>query len=109
MAYADLREYLPGAIEERRDPLHSENLRRKLRKQRRLVSRAGSNLEDLLLSGEVEQLEISRVNRRLRNRLAVADRKRGILVGTMPDSRRHKEVTRRFRSGPKTRVWSPRS
>ena len=85
-----MRENFPGAIQQRRDPFHGENLRRELGEQRRLISRSGSDLEDFLLAGEAEQLEISRVNRRLRNRLAVADRKRGILVGTMPDSRRHK-------------------
>src|SRR6185312_11866559 len=66
-----------------------------MREQHRLIARASSDLEHLLLSSELEQLEIARVYPRLRDRLPVPDGQRRILVSAMPQPGWHECVARR--------------
>src|SRR5437868_3571685 len=76
-------------LEQRRDPFDGEHLSGKMREQYGLIAGARSDLEHLLVASELEQLQILRMNRRLRDGLSAADRKWRVLVRLVPQSGRH--------------------
>src|SRR6185503_4441987 len=78
-----------------RNAFYRKHLRHEMRKQHREVSRTGADLEHSLLARELEQLEIPRVDPWLRDRLAVADWQRRVLVRAVPKAGRHERVARR--------------
>src|SRR5688572_7200174 len=82
------------SLQQHRNALDGKNLRREPGQECRLVSRAGSNLQHLFFSSELEKLEVPGVNRWLRDRLAIADRERRIFVGAVPDSCWNEQMTR---------------
>src|SRR6266480_1346738 len=81
---------------ELRHSLDREHRAREDREQRRLIAGSGSDFEHALPAGEPERLEIAGLRERLRDGLAVADRQRRVLVGTVPHRRRHEQMTRRL-------------
>src|SRR5262249_43121536 len=72
-----------------------------MREEHGLISRASADLEHLLLSRKLEQLEIARVYPRLRDRLPVPDGQWRILVRAMPQAGWHECVARRHLDRPK--------
>jgi hypothetical protein len=59
-----------------------------------LIARACTDVEHALAPSQLEQLADERNHRRLRDRLAAADRKRCIVVRTLAEVRRHEELAR---------------
>ena len=81
--------------EERADALDGEHLRHEVRQQHRLIAGTGADLQRAFVARERQELEVARVNGRLRDGLPIADRQRRILIGPMANSRRHEGVARR--------------
>src|SRR6185312_321058 len=69
--------------------LDGENLLNEMPEEHRLISRARSHFEYALAAGQRQQLQIACMDRRLRDRLAVADRQGAVLVRAVPKSRRN--------------------
>ena len=65
------------------NPFDGHDLRRQLGEHRRLVARAGADVENALVSGEPEQLADRRDHEGLRDRLPASDRESIVLVGEM--------------------------
>ena len=63
------------------DDFDRENLLRQLREDRRLIAKPGADLEDLVVLLDREQVCHKRDDEWLRDRFAIADRQRQILVG----------------------------
>ncbi len=76
----------------RLDDLDGKDVRCQLRQDRGLVARAGADLEHLRLRRQLQQLGHQRHDVRLRDRLAVADGQRRVVVRTVCRSRRHECV-----------------
>ena len=81
--------------EQRRNALDREDLRDEMREQHGLIARAGADLEHALAALEREDLEVPRMDARLRDGLPAADRKRRILVRAMAHAGGHERVPRR--------------
>ena len=73
-----------GRLGEASDPLDREHLIGERRQQGCLVPRPGPDLEDALLPRQAQGLEVARLREGLGDRLAIADRQRGVLVGPVP-------------------------
>src|ERR1700693_2483871 len=76
IAGANLANRLTRLIEQRRNSFYRENLPRQKREQRRLISGSRSDLQHLLISFELQQLEIPGMNRWLGNGLSISYRER---------------------------------
>src|SRR5215471_6260404 len=87
-------EALSGTLCELRDALDRVHLGCELGEHRRLIARAGADVEHPLAIGEVEQLADQRDHRGLRDRLPHADRKRGVVVRPPTQLGRHEELSR---------------
>ena len=74
-----------------------------MRQQHRLVAGSGPYFEYSLVTGEAEELQISRVRGRLRDRLPVAYRERRVGVGSMLHPRGNEQVPRREIEGAQHR------
>ena len=61
-----------------------------------MVARSGSDLEHFLISLELQQLEVSRVNRRLRNGLPVSNRQSRVFVGAVTNTGGNEEMAGRL-------------
>src|SRR6266568_2494038 len=96
VAQADLLNSSPRTVEKCGNSLDREYLRREPRQQRRLVARSGSDLEHFLSSLELQQLEVSRVNRRLRNGFPTPNRESRVFVGAVTNTSGNEEVARRL-------------
>src|SRR6267143_1192575 len=83
---ADLSDRFTCLVQQLRYALDGEHLSGELRQQSGLISGAGSDLEHLLVAGELEELQIPGVDRRLGNGLSAANRKGRILVGSMANA-----------------------
>src|ERR1700694_3226763 len=68
-----------------------------------LITGSSAHLKHLLMSGQLQELEVARVDRWLGDRLAIADRERGILVGAVAHTRGHEEMPWRRLDGSKHR------
>src|SRR2546423_645391 len=94
VARTNLLDCFAGFVEQGRNSFDGEDLSGELREKRRLITRSRSDLQHFLISLQVEQLEVSRMNRWLRYRLTVADRQRRVFVGAMAYTRGDEEMTR---------------
>src|SRR5690606_14652250 len=83
-----------GQVQKRLDPLDSEHLGAQLREQGCLVSRSRADLQNTLGTFQLQQLQVSGMNGRLRDGLLAADWERGVLVGTVPHARWYEQVSR---------------
>src|SRR5688500_4263829 len=88
------RDRVPGPLQQRCDALDGEDLCGEMRQKHGLITGSGSHLEHFLMSLELQQLEVSRMDGRLGDRLAVPDRQRRILVRAMPNPRGDEQVAR---------------
>ena len=93
---ARLPERLPGREGEGLDPLDREHLRRERGEERRLVARARADLEHPLPAREAQRFKVAGVCERLRDRLIVPDRERGVLIGPVAQRYRDEPVSRRL-------------
>src|SRR5438552_1570072 len=96
VAQADLLNSTSRAVEKRGNSLDRKYLRCEPRQERRLVARSGSDLEHFLISLELQQLKVSRVNRRLRNGLPTSNRESRVFVGAVTNTSGNEEVARRL-------------
>ena len=74
-------ETLARGVGERGVALDRDHLAHELREHRRLIARAGADLEDAMLGARREELGHAGDDVRLRDRLPLADRQRVIAVG----------------------------
>ena len=86
------------------DDLDRTDLGGQLGQQRRLVAEPGSHLEHRVIAPHVEQIGHQRVDIRLRDGLAAADRQRRIDIGEAAQLDRHEFVARH----PADRLHDPR-
>ena len=77
-----------------RHALDRDHLASELREHRSLVPRAGADVEHLLTAPERERLADPRDHVGLRDRLAVADRQRGVVVGAIAEALRDEQLAR---------------
>src|SRR5690606_40048118 len=94
VAELEFREDFHGQVQKRLDPLDSEYLGAQLREQGCLVSRSRADLQNTLGTFQLQQLQVSGMNGRLRDGLSAADWERGVLVGTVPHARWYEQVSR---------------
>src|SRR5437868_10243764 len=99
VARANLLDCFARFVEQGGNSFDGEDLSGELREKRRLVTRPRPYFQHFLISLQVEQLEVSRMNRWLRYRLTVADRQRRVFVGAMAYTRGHEEMTRHLVDG----------
>src|SRR6476646_9149231 len=63
-----------------------------MRQQHGLVARARAHLQDAFVAGEMEELEVSRMHRWLRDGLPASYRQRRILIRAVAHAGRHEHV-----------------
>ncbi len=88
----EVAQHLVRPVGQLGDAFDGKDRLRQHREQRRLVSRSGADFQHPLAAGEAEQLAGARLDERLRDRLAIADRERGVVVGLMVERFGHEAV-----------------
>src|SRR5262249_11667656 len=91
---AELLEESAGALGQPRQALDRADAPRELGEHGRLIARAGADLENLFLAGELEQLGHEAHDVGLRDRLLLADRQGVIAVGAITQCFLDEEMTR---------------
>jgi hypothetical protein len=90
--------------QERPVPLDAVDATRQPRQHRRLVARAGADLQHLVARLHLQRLRHQGHHLRLAQRLPEADRQRAVLVGLIEEGRRHESLPRDSLDRPQHRA-----